>query len=93
VDIDTKSKKVTRREIIINPHLGLEKGKGIKVAQFLLGYKPDVIVTREQLSGKGPGYAFPILVWKRDKRRARMWTIFCPNCYLAQASNQKRNGK
>ena len=47
-----------KREAIDNPHLGLEKSKGIKVAQFLLGYKPDVIITREKLSGKEPGYAF-----------------------------------
>jgi cation diffusion facilitator family transporter len=58
VDIDMKSKKVIRREVIDNPHVGFEKGRGIKVAQFLLGHKPDVIVAREQLSGKGPGYAF-----------------------------------
>jgi hypothetical protein len=28
------------------------------VAEFLLRYKPDVIITRESLSGKGPGYVF-----------------------------------
>jgi len=58
VDVDIKRKKVTKREVIDNPHLKLKKGKGIKVAQFLLGHKPDVILAREKLSGKGPGYAF-----------------------------------
>jgi cation diffusion facilitator family transporter len=58
IDIDTERKKVTRREVIDNPHLGLKKGKGIEVAQFLLGHRPDVVIAKETLSGKGPGYAF-----------------------------------
>jgi cation diffusion facilitator family transporter len=57
VDIDLKQKKVQKQEIIANPDLGLGKGKGIKVAQFLLGYKPDVVISGDNLSGKGPGYA------------------------------------
>ena len=36
----------------------MAKGKGIKVAEFLLSYKPDVIVAGESLLKKGPGYAF-----------------------------------
>ena len=31
---------------------------GLKVAQFLLGFKPDVVFSSERLEGKGPGYAF-----------------------------------
>jgi cation diffusion facilitator family transporter len=58
LDLDKKRGRIIKREMVNNPHLGLEKGKGIKVAQFLLGHKPDVIITREKLSGKGPGYAF-----------------------------------
>jgi len=58
LDFDTHQRHIARREIVDNPHAGLKKGKGIKVAQFLFQYKPDVIVTREELSGKGPGYAF-----------------------------------
>jgi predicted Fe-Mo cluster-binding NifX family protein len=58
VDIDSRSNKVIRHEILENPHLALDKGKGIKVAEFLLGHKPDIIVSIEDLVGKGPGYAF-----------------------------------
>jgi len=58
VDIKTKTGKVRRWERIANPHLKLDRGKGIKVAELLLGYKPDVIVVAESLSHKGPGYAF-----------------------------------
>ena len=28
------------------------------MAEFLLSYKPDIVVAKESLSGKGPGYAF-----------------------------------
>jgi cation diffusion facilitator family transporter len=58
LDFDTEQKRITRRNIVDNPHVGLKKGKGIKVAQFLLEHKPDVIASSEKLSGKGPGYAF-----------------------------------
>ena len=58
VDIDLEAKRVRRQEVVANPHMNLAKGRGIKVAEFLLGYKPDVVVARESLSGKGPGYTF-----------------------------------
>ena len=58
VYIDTQKNRIIKQEIIENPHLDLEKGKGIKVAQFLLVHKVDVIVTQENLVGKGPGYVF-----------------------------------
>jgi cation diffusion facilitator family transporter len=57
VDIDSKQRTVVRQEIIANPYREVEKGRGIKVAEFLLTYKPDVVVARETLVGKGPGYA------------------------------------
>ena len=43
--------------VVVNPHKDLPKGKGLKVAKFLLSFKPDVILTKESLAGKGPGYA------------------------------------
>jgi cation diffusion facilitator family transporter len=57
VDIDSKEKVVLRQEIISNPCSDLEKGRGIKAAEFILAHKPDIVVTRESLTGKGPGYA------------------------------------
>jgi len=47
-----------RQEIVANPYLVIEKGRGIKVAEFLLAYKPDVLIARESLTHKGPGYVF-----------------------------------
>lgn len=59
-DIDTINRKVIRQEIISNPYYNPEKSKGtgIKIAEFILQYKPDILIVRESLSGKGPGYAF-----------------------------------
>lgn len=58
VDIDKSSRTVERTEVVANPHQNVTKGKGIMVANFLLTFKPDVVVTRENLAGKGPGYVF-----------------------------------
>jgi predicted Fe-Mo cluster-binding NifX family protein len=58
VDIDVVSRKLERTEVIANPHQQVEKGKGITVANFLVTFKPDIVVTREDLAGKGPGYVF-----------------------------------
>jgi cation diffusion facilitator family transporter len=58
VDIDIQQKAVARQEVLANPYLDLTKGRGLKVAGFLRSYKPDAVVTRESLSGKGPGYVF-----------------------------------
>ncbi|MGV8174245.1 MAG: cation diffusion facilitator family transporter [Methanothrix sp.] len=58
VEMDLAEMRLSKQEIIANPYQDLAKGKGIKVAQFLLDYKPDVVITRESLTGKGPGYAF-----------------------------------
>ena len=57
VDIDSKQKTVVRQEIVANPYRDVEKGRGIKIAEFLLTYKPDIVIARESLAGKGPGYA------------------------------------
>jgi cation diffusion facilitator family transporter len=58
VDIDIPGRKVERTEVIANPHQQVTKGKGLAVAKFLLTFKPDVVATRENIVGKGPGYVF-----------------------------------
>jgi cation diffusion facilitator family transporter len=57
VDIDIRTRELRKQEIIANPHKDLPKGKGLKVAEFLLGYKPDIVMAKENISKKGPGYA------------------------------------
>ena len=36
----------------------MEKAKGIRVSEWLVGLKADVLVLRENLHGKGPAYVF-----------------------------------
>ncbi|MFW6150522.1 MAG: cation diffusion facilitator family transporter [Chloroflexota bacterium] len=57
VDMDLRTGEVQRQQWLSNAHAGAGKGKGIKVARFLLEHKPDVVISRESLSGHGPGYA------------------------------------
>lgn len=58
VDVDRNENKVVAESFVENPFYGEEKGKGIKTARLLLDYKPDIVLTREKLAGKGPGYVF-----------------------------------
>ncbi len=57
LDISLKDNKEIHREIIANPCLEIDKGKGIKVAEVLLDHKTDKVIVAESLSHKGPGYA------------------------------------
>ncbi|MCK9565266.1 MAG: cation diffusion facilitator family transporter [Methanothrix sp.] len=58
VEIDLREMLFSKQEIVANPYKDLAKGRGLKVAKFLLTYKPDVILSKESLAGKGPGYVF-----------------------------------
>jgi cation diffusion facilitator family transporter len=44
-------------EILANPYTTLRKGRGIRVAEWLVAHGADVVLTREDLMNKGPGYA------------------------------------
>ena len=57
IDIDRASGAEVKHQVIANPYRELEKGRGIKVAELLKVYKPDVVIAREGLVGKGPGFA------------------------------------
>ncbi len=48
----------TTQTVHLNPHQGEEKAKGIHVAEWLVTQKADVVLLREELSGKGPVYVF-----------------------------------
>jgi len=49
---------VEERKVLPNPHLEEEKAKGIRVAEWLVAQKVDVVLVRESLRGKGPVYVF-----------------------------------
>ena len=58
VTVRTAERQVERQEILPNPHMHVEKAKGIRVGEWLVGLKVDVVVLREDLHGKGPVYVF-----------------------------------
>lgn len=49
---------VLEEHLLANPFLHEKKGKGIKVAQWLLQSRLDVLVVRKPQDGKGPAYVF-----------------------------------
>ncbi len=58
VTIRTADGRVERQEVLPNPYKDLEKAKGLRVAEWLVGLKADVVLTREDVAGKGPAYVF-----------------------------------
>ncbi|MFN2227400.1 MAG: cation diffusion facilitator family transporter [Anaerolineae bacterium] len=58
VTVRTADGQVERREVLSNPHLDVEKAKGIRVGEWLVGLKSDVVILREDVHGKGPAYVF-----------------------------------
>jgi len=50
-------KNITNQEIVSNPFLSVERGKGIMVAEFLIKRGVDVLLLKEKFAGKGPEYA------------------------------------
>jgi cation diffusion facilitator family transporter len=49
---------VEEQQIAANPHREMEKAKGIRVAEWLVAQKVDVVLLKESLRGKGPVYVF-----------------------------------
>jgi predicted Fe-Mo cluster-binding NifX family protein len=49
---------VEERRMLANPFSQEERAKGIKVAEWLVDHKVDVVFLRESLRGKGPTYVF-----------------------------------
>ena len=57
VTVNAEDKSVKNQEIIFNPFLSVERGKGIMVAEFLVNRDVDMILLKEKFTGKGPEYA------------------------------------
>ena len=47
-----------RQEMQANPFVEVLKAKGIRVAEWLVAQKSDVVLMKESLKGKGPEYVF-----------------------------------
>ncbi|MGD9046550.1 MAG: cation diffusion facilitator family transporter [Anaerolineae bacterium] len=55
---DSDGPAVERQEIVANPHKDVEKAKGIRVGEWLVSLKADVVLLQEDVQGKGPAYVF-----------------------------------
>jgi len=49
---------IEEQQVVANPHKYLERAKGIRVAEWLVAQKADVVLVKESLRGKGPVYVF-----------------------------------
>ena len=58
VDIQRQDRSIEGQNIVFNPFQDLERGKGIKVAEWLVEQKTDQVLVREDIKNKGPGYVF-----------------------------------
>jgi len=58
IRISTEARIVQEEKILQNPYLKEEKGKGIKVSEWLLQNGVDTVYTRKTFDGKGPSYVF-----------------------------------
>ena len=58
IQMGTKTHVIQEEKILKNPYLKEEKGKGIKVSEWLLENGVDAVFTRKAFDGKGPFYVF-----------------------------------
>lgn len=58
LDFNMKNAEFIRKETLSNPASTIEKQKGIRSAEFLLNYKPDIIFSKKKLTGKSAEYVF-----------------------------------
>jgi cation diffusion facilitator family transporter len=56
VGVGAGENKIIRKEILNNPYLHEDKAKGIKVANWLLDNGLDILISRQDYAGKGPGF-------------------------------------
>jgi cation diffusion facilitator family transporter len=57
VKIRLADQEIEEQRVLGNPCLKEEKAKGIRVAEWLIGLKADVVLLTEELHSKGPLYA------------------------------------
>ncbi|HUL29995.1 MAG TPA: cation diffusion facilitator family transporter, partial [Thermodesulfobacteriota bacterium] len=56
IRMSTEGHMIQEEKILPNPYLNEEKGKGIKVSEWLLQNGVDAVLTRKAFEGKGPFY-------------------------------------
>ena len=50
--------QVEAQQILTNPYQEEERAKGIRVAEWLVAQKVDIVLVKQSLQGKGPVYVF-----------------------------------
>jgi cation diffusion facilitator family transporter len=50
--------EIVSQELLRNPYREVSKAKGLRVAEWLIEHKVDVVLLHEGLASKGPSYAF-----------------------------------
>ena len=58
VTVHTADGKLERQEVVANPYRDMEKAKGIRVSEWLVSLKIDLVLLRESVQGRGPAYVF-----------------------------------
>ena len=58
IRVSTENQHIEEEKILRNPYREEEKGKGIKVSEWLLQNGVDKIYTKKTFDGKGPSYVF-----------------------------------
>jgi predicted Fe-Mo cluster-binding NifX family protein len=60
VTVRTADDQIAHQEVLSNPYLAEEKAKGIRVGEWLVGLKIDVVLLKDvkRVEGRGPEYVF-----------------------------------
>ncbi len=56
VTVNRASGEIVEHRVQANPFLGETRARGLRVAEWLVAQKVDVVLAQEELSGKGPAY-------------------------------------
>lgn len=56
-EIQTDTGEIAKQMMVANPYAADPRGRGLKVAQWLLNQRIDILITADDVRDKGPGYA------------------------------------
>lgn len=56
IQVRRSNHRIEEKNILDNPYTEIEKAKGIRVAEWLINKKIDVLILKEDIKNKGPGY-------------------------------------
>jgi cation diffusion facilitator family transporter len=58
LSVDLGQGAIEEQQVLANPHQAEEQARGLRVAEWIVTLKVDVVFVRESLNGKGPAYVF-----------------------------------